>query len=307
MGVSGRMLQRLTRSRGIRLNGGRTHLERKVRSGDVVAVRTADDHQPATLPPVPMELEIVYEDADLLIINKPAGLLVHPTSPRHGRTLAHGLAHLYATRGTPMPVRPVHRLDRDTSGLLLVARSSFSHQQLDRQLREGVIEREYLAIAHGVVEAEEGTIDAPIARSRSSRMLRAVAPDGQSARTHYVVHGRSADFSVLGIRLETGRTHQIRVHLAHAGHPIVGDRQYGGLSGPGGIRRPALHAWKLRLLQPRSGEELRFQAAPPEDIQDLLDRMEVPVGSGEADEHALQEDDREESDDGGEIDSPAER
>jgi 23S rRNA pseudouridine1911/1915/1917 synthase len=265
MSISRRMIQRLTRAKGILLNRRPAFLKKQVRAGDVVGARTAADEEPG-LEPVAMELDIVYEDRDVLLLDKPPSMLVHPTSPTHTATLAHGVAHHFLQQGLRAKVRPVHRIDRDVSGLVLFAKSSFAHQHLDRQLRERTMSRAYLAWVGGIVEGDEGTIDAPIGKHKQNPSLRAVRPNaGEPARTEYRVLARFRGASKLRLELETGRTHQIRVHLAHLGHPLLADRAYGGET-IRGLRRPALHAWQLGFTQPSTDEPLSFEAAPPLDL-----------------------------------------
>lgn len=271
--VSGRMIQRLTRGKGIRLDGRPTHLGRKVREGEVVEARTGREEE-AGLEPVAMELSIAYEDGELLVVDKPAGLLVHPVSPRHDRTLAHGVTHHLLLQGVRAKVRPVHRLDRDTSGLLLVAKTAYVHQHLDRQLRERTLEREYLAFVSGLVEGDEGVVDAPIGRHPSAPHLRSVRGGGEPARTRYRVEERYPGATLLAAELETGRTHQIRVHLSHLGHPVLGDREYGGASGL--VARQALHARRLSFTHPTRGERISLDAALPPDLERLREALRVP-------------------------------
>ncbi len=271
MQVSRRMIQKLTRSQGIHLNRRAAFLARKVRAGDVVAARVAPEEE-AGLAPVPMELHLVHEDADLLVVDKPPFLLVHPTSPDQDRTLAHGIAHHYLEAGLRARVRPVHRIDRDTSGLVLVAKTAFAHQHLDRQLRERVLKREYLALVDGAVEEEEGVVDAPIARDKRNPNLRAVRPGGEPALTRFRVEERLPGATLLRLELETGRTHQIRVHMLHAGHPVLGDRQYGG-AGASLIRRQALHAARLSFLHPTTGEAIVCEAPLPQDMAEVRERL----------------------------------
>jgi 23S rRNA pseudouridine1911/1915/1917 synthase len=262
------MIQRLTRSRGILLNRRPAFLGRVLRVGDLLAVRVGGPEM-ASLPPLEMKLAVVHEDADLLVLDKPPGLLVHPTSARDTRTLAHGIAHYFREQKLEARVRPVHRLDRDTSGLLLVAKNAFSHQHLDRQLRSGELQREYLAVVEGRVEPAEGVIDAEIGVSKIDRRLRRVSAGGQWARTTYSVVQRFPDATLVSARLASGRTHQIRVHFAHLGHPLVGDTAYGA-SREEVIGRYALHSWRLRLRHPRDGSELKLEAEVPADMRDLI-------------------------------------
>lgn len=263
--VSRRMIQRLTRSGGIRLDRRPTHLQRKVRTGEEVAARISMAEEPG-LEPVAMPLAIVYEDDDLLVLDKAPFLLVHPVAPHHTETLAHGLAHHFLARGLHSRVRPVHRLDRDTSGLLLVAKSAFVHQILDAQIRARTMQREYLALVAGEVEAEEGQIDAPIGRSPADPSLRTVrATGGEPARTHFRVVERYSGASLVELALDTGRTHQIRVHMAHLGHPLLGDLRYGGPAVPG-LRRQALHAGRLTFIHPTGRQEIVLEAPLPADL-----------------------------------------
>ena len=269
--VSRRMIQRLTRSQGVSLNGRPAFLARKVRVGDVVAARIATREE-AGLGPVKMDLAIAYEDSDVLVVDKPPFLLVHPTAPAHRETLAHGVAHHLRERGLETRVRPVHRIDRDTSGLVLFAKSAFAHQHVDRQLRERELRREYLALVQGRVVAESGEVDAPIGRHPRDPSLRAVRQEGgEEARTRFTVVERLSDTTLLELELETGRTHQIRVHLAHLGHPLLGDLQYGGPRVPG-LRRQALHAFRLRFRQPTRGDEVRCEAPLPADLAEVTRR-----------------------------------
>lgn len=268
MGISRRMIQRLTRAQGILVNRKASYLARNVRTGDVVAARTSEN-EAAALEPIAMELRVVHEDRDVLVLDKPASILVHPTSPEHTRTLSHGIAHHFAAQGIAAKVRPVHRIDRDTSGLLLVAKSGFAQQHLDRQLRERGLRREYLAIVRGVVPHDEGVIDAPIGRHPRNPSLRAVRPGGEEARTRFQVRERFPDATLLELELDTGRTHQIRVHMAHLGHPVLGDRPYGGAA-PALIRRQALHAVRLSFVHPATREHLQFDAPLPDDMASLV-------------------------------------
>jgi 23S rRNA pseudouridine1911/1915/1917 synthase len=273
MRISGRMIQRLTRARGILLNRRPGFLARKVRAGDVVAARIALDEEPG-LPPVEMPLRIVHEDRELLLLDKPPHLLVHPTAPTHTATLAHGVAHHFARQGLQARVRPVHRIDRDVSGLVLFAKSGFAHADLDRQLREHSLRREYCAWVAGRIADETGHIEAPIGKHKQNPSLRAVRPQaGDPATTRFQVLERFAGATRVLLELEAGRTHQIRVHLAHIGHPLLGDRAYGGPE-VRGLRRPALHAWRLAFTHPADTERrLAFEAPTPPDLLALEDGL----------------------------------
>ncbi|WP_081857072.1 RluA family pseudouridine synthase [Tumebacillus flagellatus] len=268
LSISRRMIQKLTRSKGIQLNRKPAFLSKKVRVGDVVRAALSFEEE-AGLEPVEMPLNILFEDADLLVLNKPPFLLVHPTSPQQTGTLSHGLAYHYQQQGLSAKVRPVHRIDRDTSGLLVVAKTAFAHQHLDRQLRERELKREYLAIVDGTISEDSGVIDAPIGKNKLDPNLRAVRPNaGEFALTRYLVRERYDNATLVHLELETGRTHQIRVHMTHIGHPLLGDRQYGSV-GLELIKRQALHAARLTLTHPTTGEVLTFDAPLPPDLASL--------------------------------------
>lgn len=215
-------------------------------------------------------LAIVYEDDDLLVIDKPAGLVVHPGAGVHRGTLLNALlAHAPQLAGLPR-AGIVHRLDRDTSGLLVVAKTLEAQTSLVRQLAERSMKRVYLAVVHGVPSAG-GMIDQPIGRDLRSRTRMAVTRRGRDARTHYQVIERFAAAALIECRLETGRTHQIRVHLQHLGHPIIGDPVYRrGASARLTFGRQALHARELSLVHPRSGKPMTWRAPPPADMKRLI-------------------------------------
>jgi 23S rRNA pseudouridine1911/1915/1917 synthase len=271
MGVSRRMIQKLTRAKGLRHNRKPAWLAAKVRAGDVIAARLAMG-ETAGLEPVEMELAIVHEDAEMLVIDKPPFLLVHPTAPEQDRTLAHGVAWHIRQQGLHAAVHPVHRIDRDTSGLVLFAKTGHAHHRLDVQLRAGEIRREYLALVDGVMADDRGTIDAPIARDPRNPSLRAVREGGEAALTRYEVVERFPAATLVRLELETGRTHQIRVHMRHAGHPVLGDRQY-GRKGLDAIKRQALHAERLAFVHPTSGDAIELQAPLAPDMQAAVDQL----------------------------------
>ena len=248
----------------------------RLETGAVVAVSLppAEDDRPEADPAV--AFSVVHEDADVVVVDKPAGLVVHPGAGQREHTLVNGLLHRHpeiATVGEPHRPGIVHRLDRGTSGVLVVARSDRAYHSLVEQLAAHEPERVYIALAWGQPERDRGTIDAPIGRSSRHPTRMTVTPDGRPATTHYEVVQRFADpvpTSLLECRLETGRTHQIRVHLRAIGHPVVGDRDYdGGRPGldPG---RPFLHAKLLRFRHPASGEPVEASAPLPPDLVGTL-------------------------------------
>jgi 23S rRNA pseudouridine1911/1915/1917 synthase len=251
--------------------------------GDRIAVHLPPP-EPSVLLPEPIPLDVVYEDADLLVINKAAGLVVHPAPGNRSGTLVNALLHHVGDlSGVGGVLRPgiVHRLDRDTSGLMVVAKNDRAHRALAEALQRRSVRRGYIAAAWGHLAADAVTVDAPIARHPTDRKRMAVVPDGRPAVTRFrrLERWRAAD--LLAVELETGRTHQIRVHLLHIGHPVVGDRTYGvdrerGVSGPARpwaaalarrTKRQFLHAAELRFRHPRTGVPLEFHAALPADLE----------------------------------------
>jgi 23S rRNA pseudouridine1911/1915/1917 synthase len=270
MQISGRMIQKLTRSKGILYNGKPTFLKRQVRKGHIVQVSNEAGNK-NTLTPEPIPFAVIYEDDDILVVDKPTGINVHPIQPGQTGTLAHGIAWHWQQKGIQLPVRPVHRLDRDTSGILIIGKSAFAHQHLDRQLRERQLGREYLALVEGEIEEERGTLTFPIGKDPRNPAKRKVREDGDPAVTHFLLKERVTGATLLQLSLETGRTHQIRVHMSHYGHPVLGDRQYGKPSPL--IGRQALHAWRLTFAHPRSGQKLVLEAPIPPDMKSAIEKL----------------------------------
>ncbi|HET6781501.1 MAG TPA: RluA family pseudouridine synthase [bacterium] len=223
------------------------------------------------LQPEPIPLDVLYEDDQLMVINKPAGLTVHPGAGRPQGTLANAiLARIPQLRGDTDRPGIVHRLDKDTSGALVVAKTPEAQASLQAQVAARSAGRRYMALVHGDVRQDEGTIAARIGRHPRRRTKMAVRPDGREAVTHYRIVERFPGFTMIEARLITGRTHQIRVHFAHLGHPVVGDPRYGGRRETLGLGRQALHAWKLEFTHPQTGRVMSFEAPLPEDIAQVL-------------------------------------
>ncbi|BCJ85391.1 RluA family pseudouridine synthase [Effusibacillus dendaii] len=266
--ISRRFLRKIVQEQGVRVNGLPVFLTSRLRSGDLLELF----HEPERsefIRPETMPLDIVYEDADLLVLNKPAGQVVHPTKGHYEGTLANGVVDYWQRKGETARFRPLHRLDKDTTGLLLITKNQYAHHKLSQQLLAKKVRREYFAIVHGNLREEELTIRAPIRRLEGHPTARTVASDGQTAVTHVSVFERLAEGTVVRLRLETGRTHQIRVHMSHIGHPLYGDPLY-GIGEPDGINRQALHAVKLCCTHPRIGTHLEWQAELPADMKMLL-------------------------------------
>jgi 23S rRNA pseudouridine1911/1915/1917 synthase len=216
-----------------------------------------------------IELAVVYQDDDLVVVDKPAGMVVHPAPGHHAGTLVNallGLGGTWSTAGGEERPGIVHRLDKGTSGLIVAARNDAAHRALSAQLTQRTLSRTYLAIVRGVVRSQAGELEGAIGRHPKERKRMAVVATGRFARTRYEVVERKRGHTLLRCDLDTGRTHQIRVHLAALGHPIAGDVEYGGRR-PGEPDRPMLHAWRLRLRHPGTGAEMSFEAPPPPDFQ----------------------------------------
>ncbi|WP_235427009.1 RluA family pseudouridine synthase [Cohnella kolymensis] len=222
-------------------------------------------------PPDWMELNILYEDEFTLIVNKPAGIEVHPSEKGQRRTLAHAVAAYYEMTGQDVRVRHIHRIDKETTGPVLYAKNEFAHYQYDKAMREKKIERLYVALAEGMLEQNKGTINKPIGQDRHHSTRRRVSETGDAAVTHYEVIERLPNHTLVHLRLETGRTHQIRVHMASIGHPLAGDGLYGGSRGV--ISRQALHGQKLLWSHPWTGEKQQVTAPLPDDISQALNRL----------------------------------
>lgn len=248
----------------------------KVAEGDLIVVKVPPPEK-VSLEPEDIPLDIVYEDSDLVVVNKPAGMVVHPAAGNYAGTLVHALLHhCKDLSGIGGELRPgiVHRLDKDTSGLMVVAKNDAAHLALTRQIKARTVVRKYLAIVHGQLATDEGTVDAPIGRHPVHRKKMAVVPDGRRAVTHWAVRRRYRDFTLVECKLETGRTHQIRVHMAHIGHPVAGDPVYGPRRPAFGLTGQALCAYSLGFYHPRTGEWKEFTIPLPEEMRKTIDKLE---------------------------------
>jgi 23S rRNA pseudouridine1911/1915/1917 synthase len=257
---------RLIKSHLVRVNGQPADPADRVGVGDVIEFEIPEAYvTDAIAEEIP--LDVLYEDGDLAVINKPAGMVVHPAPGHYTGTLVHALlgrGGSWSEIGGASRPGIVHRLDKGTSGVIVVARNDVSHRALSAQLKDRSLSRTYLAIVQGRIKDAAGELEGPIGRHPKERKRMAVVSGGRFARTRYEVVERGARHTLLRCDLDTGRTHQIRVHLAALGHPVAGDEEYGGREE--GLSRPMLHAWRLRLRHPRTKEEMSFEAAPPEDF-----------------------------------------
>lgn len=250
----------------------------KLRAGDALALRLPEA-QPSRVEAQDIDLRILYQDADLAVVYKPSGMVVHPAAGNPDGTMVNALLkHLDQLSGIGGEIRPgiVHRIDKDTSGLLLVAKNDFAHLALSEQIRAHSVQRAYMAIAIGGFREESGTVEGPIGRHPVDRKRMAIVPDGREATTHWRVIERLKGATLLECRLTTGRTHQIRVHMASIGHPLLGDPLYGPKKSPYPVSGgQLLHAFRLGFVHPRSGEELLFEAPPEERFLDWKRRLEL--------------------------------
>lgn len=274
LNLSRRMITGIKKRDGIFLNGSHAMTNEKVKTGDIVSVDISKEES-QDIEPQDIPIDIVFEDHDLLIINKQPGIVVHPTKGHPEGTLSNAVMYHFRSRGEDSIVRLVNRLDRDTSGLIIIAKNQFCHQAMAKQLEAGQVKKIYMAVVHGSFENDEGIIDLPIDRPSWESIKREVTKSGQNAVTHYRVVEKLKDAALLQIRLETGRTHQIRVHMSHIGHPVVGDTLYGTSDDTELILRQALHAYTLEFYHPRSGQKLSVKADLPEDIKNLILKLKI--------------------------------
>lgn len=259
----------------ITLNHHATKANAQPKAGDLVEVQ-AITRPPLSAQPEAISLDIIYEDDDLLVVNKPAGMVVHPASGHYHGTLVNGLVYHTQLARSDSEFRPgiVHRIDKDTSGLLMVAKSEMALQSLSQQLKEKQTLREYVALVHGQIKEDEGTINAPLGRDPQNRLKRAVVANGKKAVTHFWVKKRFTNFTLISCQLETGRTHQIRVHLKYIGYPLAGDPLYGPRNTTNIHQGQLLHAKKLGFYHPRTHQFLRFEAPLPEYFEQILKKLE---------------------------------
>ena len=294
--VSRAQIQRAAKAGVLNVEGQPVKVSHRVREGEKIDVQLIRLEDPDTAPiPESIELDVVYEDDSIIVINKPAGMVVHPAAGHRTGTLVNALLGRESFTGIPQSFnRPgiVHRLDMGTSGLLVCARTESAHRNLANQLKDRTMSRIYLAVAWGHLKSEKTVFDQPIGRSSRDRKRMAVTPAGRDARTSATIRERFDLADLLEMSLESGRTHQIRVHLSNAGHPIVGDGDYGGgaahlrgidpairLQGRAmlkAIDRPALHAYHIRLVHPVTNEKLKFTVKPPPDFLRLVETCRRP-------------------------------
>ncbi len=292
--ISSRLMRRIKVCGHIALDGREARLRDRVRRGQILTV--AFPRESSYFEPEDIPLDVVYEDGDLLVVNKQPFLVIHPTKNYQSGTLANALAFRLQERGESWKIRFINRLDRDTSGLVLVAKNGHAQDAVSSQMEKGTTVKKYLALVHGLFDEREGCVDLPIDKDPDHKARRMVREDGYPSTTVYRVlqswdvpdlgpdfnpwtgEQRIGGYSLVELTLLTGRTHQIRVHMSHLGHPIAGDELYGQLSGYGAgtdiLNRQALHAYSLTLAQPMTGQRIELNTAMPSDMAECIERIE---------------------------------
>lgn len=280
-GLSRSYLQKLLKSELVEVDKRTVKNSYKLSAGERIEFEVPEAAEPE-IKAEDIPLDIIYEDSDIILVNKPKGMVVHPAAGHYSQTLVNGL--MYHCRnglsGINGVLRPgiVHRIDMDTTGVLIVCKNDFAHNAIAEQLKVHSITRKYFAIVHGVIQEDEGTVDAPIGRHPVDRKKMSInRKNGKEAVTHYRVLERFRQFTYVECQLETGRTHQIRVHMASIGHPLLGDSVYGPSKSPFKLQGQTLHAGVLGIVHPRTGNYMEFSAPLPEYFSELLDKLSQKI------------------------------
>lgn len=269
--LSSRLFRKLYRKKHIYVNGKFLRKGLELKEGDRVSIYMEDEVDNTI--PEDINIDIVYEDCDLLILNKEPNMVVHLTRSHQTNTLSNGIANYFRKNNISRKIRFVNRLDMDTTGLLIVAKNPFAHQQMALQFEANEVDKKYLAIVAGVIKKDEDYIDLPIGREEEKSIRRIVTKEGQKSLSKYIVKERYEKNSLADVQIFTGRSHQIRVHLSHIGHSIVGDSLYGEESLD--INRQALHSYYLKIKQPRTKEEIEIIAPLPRDMEKLINQLKI--------------------------------
>lgn len=266
--ISSRLLYRLIKNNNIFLNGNICDTRNTAQNGDLITINFDYSEDNSNIVPNKMQLDIIYEDEWFLIVNKPAGVAIHPSILHYTDSLCNGIRSYFDSIGLKKKIRPVNRLDLNTSGLVIFAKCEYIQECLIKQMSQNVFKKEYLAICEGIFEQKNGTIDLPIARKDNSIIERCISKNGQPSITHYEVLKEFNNYSLVKCILETGRTHQIRVHMSAISHPLLGDTLYGSTSDL--IDRQALHCYKLQFIHPITNEFMSFTSEIPSDFKQIL-------------------------------------
>ena len=267
--MSDRLLLKLKKLDKIYLNGNVTSVNHPVLENDLIECYLDYEEDNSNIVPTEMPLNIIYEDEAYIVVNKPASIPVHPSMDHYTDSLSNGIAFYFNQIGLKKKIRPVNRLDKDTSGIVIFAKNEYIQECLVRQMKSKEFIKKYIAVVNGNLDNLEGTINAPIARKEGSIIERCVSETGDIAITHYKVLKRKTDFDIVECILETGRTHQIRVHFAYLGHSLLSDTLYGTSSSL--INRQALHAYKVEFTHPLSKKKVKYIATVPEDLNKLME------------------------------------
>lgn len=278
--LSRAMIQKLLEQEKIKVNGKKEKASYKTKLGDIIEVEDIIPRE-IELKAQDIPLDIIYEDSDIIVVNKPKGMVVHPANGNPDGTLVNAVMNICkdSLSGIGGEIRPgiVHRLDKDTSGLLIVAKNDKAHINLSDQIKNREITKKYIALVRGVIKENHATIDMPIARSDKDRKKMAVKKDGKNAVTHFTVIKRYKGYTLLDIKIDTGRTHQIRVHLSEIGYPIVGDFVYSNGKNPFGVVGQMLHAKSLEFKHPITGKQMKLEAPLPEYFEEILNKLEEGI------------------------------
>ena len=275
--ISRTMIQKLIESGDVLVNGDKKKLSYKVLSGDIITINIPEAKE-VDLKPQEIPVEVVYEDNDIIVVNKPKGMVVHPANGNPDGTLVNAIMAMCkdSLSGIGGELRPgiVHRIDKDTSGLLIVAKNDKAHIEMSNQIKNHEVKKIYIALVRGIVGEDEATIDMPIGRSTKDRKKMAVVKNGKEAVTHFKVLKRYDRYTLLEVKIDTGRTHQIRVHMAEIGHPVVGDMVYSNGKNDFGVEGQMLHAKSLDFRHPITGKQMHLEAELPEYFKNIIEKLD---------------------------------
>lgn len=275
--LSRTMIQKLIESEDILVNGDKKKLSYKVLSEDIITINIPEAKE-VDLKPQEIPVEVVYEDNDIIVVNKPKGMVVHPANGNPDGTLVNAIMAMCkdSLSGIGGELRPgiVHRIDKDTSGLLIVAKNDKAHIEMSNQIKNHEVKKIYIALVRGIVGEDEATIDMPIGRSTKDRKKMAVVKNGKEAVTHFKVLKRYDKYTLLEVKIDTGRTHQIRVHMAEIGHPVVGDMVYSNGKNDFGVEGQMLHAKSLDFRHPITGKQMHLEAELPEYFKNIIEKLD---------------------------------
>ena len=266
--LSNRLRTKLINNRKVFLNNIVTDTRNKVKANDIITIDLSDEEDNSNIVPTKMNLDIIYEDDWFIVINKPSGIAIHPSNLHYSDSLSNGIKFYFDKIGLKKKIRPVNRLDLNTSGVVIFAKCEYIQEQFTLQMTNNIFKKEYLCLINGILDNKSGKIDLPISRKQNSIIERCINENGKQSITHYKVVQEFEDYSLIKCKLETGRTHQIRVHFSAINHPLLGDTLYGKKSDL--ITRQALHSYKISLLHPILKEEMIFTSDLPDDIKKLI-------------------------------------